>query len=75
MQGPTHFDLARTLAAERLQSSAHPESVPNPPVADDSHRGLREWIGHRLIAIGERLTPRPTPPKPQVSTGHPNPCI
>ncbi len=69
MQGPTHFDLARTLNAERLRSSAHPETTSAPPVADDSHHRLREWIGHRLIAVGERLTPKPSELNPQVSTG------
>lgn len=73
MQGPAHLDLARNLAAERVRTSTHPEPAPTPSVTANSHHGLREWIGHRLIAIGERLTPKPAELKPQVSAGHPCP--
>ena len=72
MQGPHHLDLARTLAAERQRTSGHPDPTAS-TTSDSSSYGLREWIGHKLINLGERLTPKPTDLKPRVSTGHPCP--
>jgi len=72
MQGPNYLDLARTLAEEHLQGHNHPRPPPPEPTADSRH-GPREWIGLRLIGIGERLTPNSTELKPQVSAGPPCP--
>jgi hypothetical protein len=71
MQGPSHLDLARTLADEHLRhTNAHRLNQPRPEAATDK---LRSWVGHRLIGIGERLATRPTDLQLKVSTGPPCP--
>ena len=67
MQGPNHLDLAKTLADEHYRSVAD-HNTPVPQTAADK---MRQWMGHRLISIGERLTARPT--ELQLSTGPPCP--
>ena len=69
MQGPSHLDLARTLANEHLRSATAP-TVPAGPSGVETVRG---WIGRQLISIGERLEPRPTELQLRVSTGPPCP--
>ena len=69
MQGPSHLDLAKTLADEHLATTYdHHTSRPQ----GTSNR-VRTWAGHRLIDIGERLTARPTELQLKVSTGPPCP--
>ncbi len=69
MQGPSHLDLARTLADEHLRSTHdHHE-----PKSDNAADKLRRWAGHRLITIGERLAARPPELQLKVSTGPPCP--
>ena len=69
MQGPSHLDLARTLANEHLRNTGHPEL----PSRSNQLSALRGWIGRQLISIGERLEPRPTELQLKVSTGPPCP--
>jgi hypothetical protein len=68
MQGPSHLDLARTLANEHLETASSPalRSAPRPSA-------LRGWVGRQLITLGERLEPRPTELQLRVSTGPPCP--
>ena len=69
MQGPSHLDLARTLANEHLRTASAPEL---PPRTHPSS-AVRSWVGRHLIAIGQRLEPRPTELQLRVSTGPPCP--
>ena len=69
MQGPSHLDLARTLANEHLRTASAP-TLPATPSRADAVRG---WFGRQLISIGERLEPRPTELQLSVSTGPPCP--
>lgn len=69
MQGPSHLDLARTLANEHLRNTNNHENN----VSETTANRLRQWMGHRLITIGERLTARPTELQLKVSTGPPCP--
>ena len=67
MLGPSHLDLARTLANEHLETA----SAPTLPPAPSRARALRSWVGRHLISVGERLEPRPTELQLRVSTGPP----
>ncbi len=69
MQGPTELDLAKTLADEHLTNTHNHHSTVPATVADR----MRSWAGHRLIAVGERLSTRPTELQLKVSTGPPCP--
>ena len=69
MLGPSHLDLARTLANEHLQTA----STPALPTTPSRATAVRGWMGRQLIAIGKRLEPRPTELQLSVSTGPPCP--
>jgi len=69
MQGPSHLDLARTLANEHLRNT----SAPALPAAPSRTRTVRRRLSRHLIAVGERLEPRPTELQLRVSTGPPCP--
>jgi len=70
MQGPSHLDLAKTLADEHLRNDRF--YVEAAPKAGRVNR-LRQWAGYQLIDIGERLATRPTELQLKVSTGPPCP--
>ncbi len=70
MQGPNYLDLARLIADERHNINPH---TPGPqPSTRRAHR-TRQWVGHYLSRMGERLTPQPTELQLKVSTGPPCP--
>lgn len=69
MQGPSHLDLAKTLAEEHLRNT-HGYDSPLPSPATST---MRAWVGQRLITLGERMAPRPTELQLKVSTGPPCP--
>ena len=57
MQGLNYLDLAKNLADAHLEDATR---VPHSPkLKMPMGRGrMREWLGHRLIHLGERLAPR-----------------
>jgi len=71
MLGPSHLDLARTLANEHLRTDRH--YVHQAAKPDPSPSRMRQWAGQRLIGIGERLAARPAELQLKVSTGPPSP--
>ena len=71
MLGQTHLDLARTLADEHLSGGYDHRTKARREFA--AVRTARQWLGIRLIHIGERLVPRPTELRLKVSTGPPCP--
>ena len=71
MQGPSYLDLAKTLADEHLTGDYDHRSEAK--VDAKTAKAVRQWLGSRLIDIGERLMPRPTELQLEVSTGPPCP--
>ena len=69
MQGLNYLDLAKNLADGHLEDASGVHHSPNPKTPTGQGR-MREWLGHRLIHVGERLAPRPEL-RLEVSTGPP----
>lgn len=67
MQGPSHLDLARTLAEEHLRS-ANQDTTRQRRLRRHT---VRHWLGAHLISIGESLTPKPSELQLKASTGPP----
>ena len=66
MQGPSHLDLARTLANEHLRNTNRRPQAPS-----RQRHTARHWLGHHLIRIGESLVPRPSELQLNANTGPP----
>lgn len=67
MQGPSHLDLARTLADDYLKTT-------NDHKVKDRTQGrhaIRHRLGQSLIRIGETLTPKPAEFQLKADTGRP----
>ncbi len=71
MQGLNYLDLAKNIADSHLNSNGHPRA-PQTNNTSAAHR-TRNWIGRRLIDLGERLVPPPRDLQLKVSTGPPCP--
>ncbi len=70
MQGPNYLDLAKVIADSHLDQPAH-EPTPHSPTRAGPTGVVRQWVGQRLINVGERLVPGPN--ELQLSTGPPCP--
>ena len=69
MQGFNYLDLAKNLADSHLENASGAPHSPNGKTPT-GRGGMREWLGHRLIHLGERLAPRPDL-RLELSTGPP----
>jgi hypothetical protein len=70
MQGPSYLDLAKVIASEHRTTSP---DAPAPQTRRDGGHRTRQWVGLRLIHIGERMIPKPAELQLKVSTGPPCP--